>query len=120
MFGLSGAPPHRGRIRNRLRVGPVDFVQALDVLIALIVFAADNAYLTTPQPAHTNGSLVSLFVALTTAAPLVLRDQRPLGVVPAVAGEPRRQPAGQLGQPGHLAGLQHPQHLRRAAPLVPG
>src|SRR5262245_53634213 len=78
MVGLSGAPPHRGRIRRRLRVGPVDIVQALDVLIALIVFAADDSYLTTPHPAHTNGSLLSLFVAITTAAPLVLRDRQPL------------------------------------------
>ncbi|MDN3354948.1 sensor histidine kinase [Actinomadura sp. DC4] len=73
-------PARRGRIRARLRVGPVDLVVALDVLITFIVFAADNAWLRSQK--HTlNGrrdDFLLLLVAFITALPLLLRDRRPL------------------------------------------
>ena len=71
-------PP--GRVRARLRFGRVDLVAALDVLITLIAFLIDNAYLTSENRHHGDhrvGALV-LLVAFITAAPLVLRDRRPL------------------------------------------
>ncbi|MFB9835543.1 sensor histidine kinase [Actinoallomurus acaciae] len=74
------APPRRGRIRSRLRVGRIDVVVALDFLIALIMFAADNAVLSSPNP-NTSGrplGIVVIFVALITAAPITLRDRYPL------------------------------------------
>jgi signal transduction histidine kinase len=71
-------PP--GRVRARLRVGRVDLVAALDVLITLIVFLIDNAYLASENRHHGDHrvGVMVLLVAFMTAAPLVLRDRRPL------------------------------------------
>jgi len=82
MAGDSSAPAPavdrtRGRIRARLRIGGVDLVAALDVVIAFVVFLIDNDTPPTPSGGHDDGLLV-LFVAFITAAPLVLRDRRPL------------------------------------------
>jgi signal transduction histidine kinase len=75
----SAAAPRRGRIRSRLRVGRVDIVMALDFLIALFFFAIDNAVPRPPAPAPGHPSDVLLIVAsFITAAPLTLRDRRPL------------------------------------------
>jgi signal transduction histidine kinase len=73
-------PPRRGRVRSRLRVGRVDLVAALDVVVALFVFAVDNAWLVSENHHHADrrAGLLLVFVAFVTAAPLVLRDRRPL------------------------------------------
>jgi signal transduction histidine kinase len=68
-----------GRVRARLRLGRVG-VAALDVLITLVVFLIDNSYLASENHHHGDprpGVLV-LLVSLITAAPLILRDRRPL------------------------------------------
>jgi hypothetical protein len=57
----------RGRIRARLRIGRVDLVAALDVLIAFIVFAADNAWLLSQKQAH-DGRRDDLLLLLVAAA----------------------------------------------------
>src|SRR5690348_6384702 len=74
------ASPPRGRIRSRLRVGTVDLVAALDVVVAAAVFLIDNAWLASQNHHHADrrAGLLLVFVALITAAPLVLRDRRPL------------------------------------------
>jgi DNA-binding CsgD family transcriptional regulator len=80
MAGESSVPRPRGRVRARLRVGRLDLVVALDVLLALALFTADNAYLWSANHLHGghHAGLALLFVAFTTAAPLALRDRRPL------------------------------------------
>ena len=77
MTGDSRRPAPRGRIRARLRIGRVDLVAALDVLIAFIVFAADNSWLLSQKPARRDEFLL-LLVAIITALPLTFRDRRPL------------------------------------------
>ncbi len=57
-------------------MGRVDLVVAADLLIAFIVFAADNSWLAS-QHNRRPGELLVL-VAFVTAAPLALRDRRPL------------------------------------------
>src|SRR4051794_29819309 len=71
-------PP--GRVRARLRVGRLDLVAALDVLIAIVVFLIDNAYLSSENRHHGDhrAFVLVLLVSLVTAAPLVLRDRRPV------------------------------------------
>ncbi|MGH3378128.1 MAG: sensor histidine kinase [Actinoallomurus sp.] len=74
-----GPTRQRGRIRTRLRVGRVDPVFALDVLITFLIFVIDNASLSSPSAEYGGGnSLFLVFVAFITSAPLVLRDRRPL------------------------------------------
>jgi signal transduction histidine kinase len=70
-------PAPRGRLRARLRIGPVDLVAALDLLIALIVFVADDSWLLSQKPVRRDDFLL-LLVAVITALPLTLRDRRPL------------------------------------------
>jgi signal transduction histidine kinase len=70
-------PAPRGRIRARLSVGGVDPVAALDVVIAFIVFVIDYAGPAPPEAGH-GDRLLLLLVAFITAAPLVMRDRRPL------------------------------------------
>jgi len=74
-----GPTRQRGRIRTRLRVGRVDPVFALDVLITFLIFVIDTASLSSPSTEYGGGnSLFLVFVAFVTSAPLVLRDRRPL------------------------------------------
>jgi signal transduction histidine kinase len=70
-------PAPRGRIRARLSVGGVDPVAALDVVIAFVVFLIDYAGPAPPEAGH-GDRLLLLLVAFITAAPLVMRDRRPL------------------------------------------
>jgi hypothetical protein len=49
-----------------------------------------------------------------------LGDQLPQLVIPPVGPEPGREPTGQLTEPGHVAGLQHPRQVRRGQVIVPG
>jgi signal transduction histidine kinase len=94
MAGDSSAPRpepglarQRGRIRTRLSVGRVDPVFALDVLITFLIFVVDNATLSSPSSEYGGGSsLFLVFVAFITAAPLVLRDSRPLAAWLCSAG----------------------------------
>ena len=73
---IAPRPAPRGRLRARLRVGGVDLVAALDVVIAFVVFLIDYAGPAPMEAGHGNGLLL-LFVSFITAAPLVLRDRRP-------------------------------------------
>ncbi|GLY77957.1 sensor histidine kinase [Actinoallomurus iriomotensis] len=83
----SAAAPRRGRIRSRLRVGRVDIVVALDFVIALLFFALDNAVPRPPHPSPGHPSDVLLIlVSFITAAPLTLRDRRPLAAWLCSAG----------------------------------
>src|SRR3954454_3152387 len=69
-----------GRVRRRLRVGRLDVVTAADLLIAFIVFSADNAWLFAENHRHGDRRTTDLLILLAfiTAVPLVLRDRRPL------------------------------------------
>jgi signal transduction histidine kinase len=96
----SAAAPRRGRIRSRLRVGPVDIVVALDLFITVVAFAIDQDVPQTPSlpdGARPSG-LFLVVVSLITAAPLVLRDRRPLTAWLCSAGAMLVAPAVLLGQ----------------------
>jgi signal transduction histidine kinase len=71
-----GPPGPRWRL---LRVGRVDLVAAADVVIALIVFLADNAWLQSENvdrgSPHSSGTLV--VVAIAIAVPVLLRNRYP-------------------------------------------
>ena len=68
-----------GRVRARLRVGRFG-VAVLDALIALLVFLIDTSYLASENHHHGDHrpGVLLLLVAFITAAPLLLRDRRPL------------------------------------------
>src|SRR3569833_640134 len=96
----SAAAPRRGRIRSRLRVGPVDIVVALGLFITVVAFVINqNKPQTQSLPDGARPSCLFLVVvSLITAAPLVLRDRRPLTAWLCSAGAMLVAPAVLLGQ----------------------
>src|SRR3569833_3037710 len=103
----SAAAPRRGRIRSRLRVGPVDIVVALDLFITVVAFVIDQDVPQTPSlpdGARPSG-LILVVVSLITAAPLVLRGRRPSGPPPAhLAAGARRAGGPALGRDRRAGG----------------